>query len=750
MYSDSTAGTADVGAAMRAAVDELDLAGLAALPVQPGTKRPAVQWKDLQGQRPTEEQLAAWFAPERLAAGVGVGAIMGTVSGGVELTEIEGRAAEQLPAIAEAMRAAGLALLWKRLQAGWLEISPSRGVHWLYRLELPTGEPFPGNTKIAQRPAGEDERGRPIVEVLAETRGEGGFCVLHPTPGSHHETGRPWVRVKGGPLFPAVLTLEERAAFHTVLRDVLDEMPEPPARSAARTDTAGRTDAYGDGESPVEHYNRVTDWETILVPNGWTHAYTKGNGERHWFRPGKDRGQISATTDRPNDDGASRLYVFSTSTDLEAEVPLTKAYVAAHYAGESMSALAGRLRREGYGDPLEGRPDVLDLTGLPRAGERHQAPREAHQDAADGEGGEEPHALSEREKLILLEMERLHVRAEAKRRLDAQECDAQAIPAPVRLDEFLAVPDEETAYRVEQLWPTGGRVMLAAQYKAGKTTLMGNLLRALVDGDDFLGEFSTAPVRDVVLIDNELDPRTVRRWLRAQGIRNQAAVRVLPIRGKVSSFDLLDEATRSAWADVIRGADVVILDCLRPVLDALGLDENHDAGRFLVAFDALISEAGAEEAALVHHMGHNGERSRGDSRILDWPDATWKLVREDSEDPSSPRYFSAFGRDVEHPETALQFDELSRHLSMGAGSRKDAKAEGALTDVLALLDRTSGGLSGRAIKDALLGESDWSRQQIEDAIKLGRKRREIFAQQGPRNSTIHTRNHPPKGSAHEL
>lgn len=727
-----------------AAARSLHAAGLAVLPVQPGEKRPAVQWKDLQGERPTLDELERLFR----RPGVGVGAIMGTVSGGVELLELEGRAMERVPELEAALIRAGLADVWARLDEGWVEESPSGGVHYLHRLQLPAGEPFPGNRKIAQRPA-QDDDGRPVVEVLAETRGEGGFVVLAPTDGSHHPTGRAWRRLSGGPEDMATLTLAERNAVHAVLFTVLDAMPARPARTAPATTAADRTEVYGSSLSPVDDFNARADWAGVLEPHGWTYAYTKADGTRHWFRPGKDRGQISATTDRPNEDGASRLYLFSTSTDLPAGVPLNKSHVLAHYEhGGDASAVAARLRADGYGDPLERRPDVLDLTGLPRAGERHQAPRETPGAVAYGE--EEPPALSEREKLILLEMERLHVRAEAKRRLDAQEREAQAVPAPVRLDEFLAVPDEETAYRVEQLWPTGGRVMLAAQYKAGKTTLMGNLIRALVDGDDFLGEFSTAPVRDVVLIDNELDPRTVRRWLRAQGIRNQAAVRVLPIRGKVSSFDLLDEATRSAWADVIRGADVVILDCLRPVLDALGLDENHDAGRFLVAFDALISEAGAEEAALVHHMGHNGERSRGDSRILDWPDATWKLVREDSEDPSSPRYFSAFGRDVEHPETALQFDELSRHLSMGAGSRKDAKAEGALTDVLALLDRTSGGLSGRAIKDALLGESDWSRQQIEDAIKLGRKRREIFAQQGPRNSTIHTRNHPPEGSAHEL
>lgn len=334
---------------------------------------------------------------------------------------------------------------------------------------------------------------------------------------------------------------------------------------------------------------------------------------------------------------------------------------------------------------------------------------------------------------------------DAKALLAAEDAAQFSIPVPIRLDHFLATPDDETAYRVDRLLPIGGRAMLAAQYKAGKTTFVGNLIRSLVDGHAFLDEFHTAPVHDVVLIDNELDERTVRRWMRAQGIQNENRVRVVPIRGKVGTLDLLNETIRAQWAEQLRGADIIILDCLRPVLDALGLDENHDAGRFLVAFDALVSEAGAQEAVLVHHMGHSGERSRGDSRILDWPDATWKLVREATEDPSSPRYFSAFGRDVDHPETALCYDDATRRLTLGTGSRKEAGASEALVDVLELLDKNPAGLSGRAIKDSLKG-TDRTRAQVEAAIKLGRERREIFCQQGPRNSTIHVRNHPPKAA----
>ena len=79
-------------------------------------------------------------------------------------------------------------------------------------------------------------------------------------------------------------------------------------------------------------------------------------------------------------------------------------------------------------------------------------------------------------------------------------------------------------------------------------------------------------------------------------------------RGRVSTFDILDPDTRSQWAARMRGSNGVIFDCLRPILDALGLDENRYAGRLLMAIDELLNEAGVPEALIVHHMGHSGER----------------------------------------------------------------------------------------------------------------------------------------------
>jgi hypothetical protein len=97
-----------------------------------------------------------------------------------------------------------------------------------------------------------------------------------------------------------------------------------------------------------------------------------------------------------------------------------------------------------------------------------------------------------------------------------------------------------------------------------------------------------------------------------------------------------------------------------------------------------MKEAAIPDATLVQHMGHANERARGDSRLLDWPDVGWKLVRE-NDDPSSPRYFSAYGRDVDIHEGRLGFDPVTRRLTYAAGSRTDAKTEAAYPAVIALL-----------------------------------------------------------------
>ncbi|MFI5143304.1 MAG: DnaB-like helicase N-terminal domain-containing protein [Thermoanaerobaculales bacterium] len=341
------------------------------------------------------------------------------------------------------------------------------------------------------------------------------------------------------------------------------------------------------------------------------------------------------------------------------------------------------------------------------------------------------------------EVAKLRVR-DAAARIVRLECAGALGEAPLTpLADFLAVADEPQCYRLDELWPIGGRVILAAAYKAGKTTLRDNLVRSLVDGESFLGRFAVhAPEGRVVIVDTELDARMLRRWLRDQRIRHTDRVLVLSLRGRLSTFNLLDKDTRARWAGRLReaGASIVILDCLRSALDALGLSEDKDAGRFLVAFDELLAEAGASEAVVIHHAGHGMERSRGDSRLRDWPDAEWRLVREKPEDGGEPeagarRFFTAFGRDVDVPEGLLDYDPRFRRLTFAGGTRKEAAADGLIPE---LLDYLAGnpGATGRQIEGALMPPN--TRAGVREALRRAIKTRQVVTRPGDRRSVLHT------------
>ena len=336
---------------------------------------------------------------------------------------------------------------------------------------------------------------------------------------------------------------------------------------------------------------------------------------------------------------------------------------------------------------------------------------------------------------------------DARALVDAETLPPVTYPPVTPLTELLDEPDETVCYRIDQVAPKQGNIILAAQYKAGKTILGGNLIRSLVDGDDFLGRFAVhQPAQHLVLIDNELGRTTVRRWLREQNIRNTAAVAdIITLRGRVSTFNILDDKTRDHWATRLAdlGCDYLMLDCLRPCLDALGLDENRDVGKFLVAFDTLLADAGILDSFIAQHMGHTGERSRGDSRLQDWPDALWRMVRED-DDPASPRFFTAYGRDVDVHEGRLGYDPTTRRLTYANGSRRDTKTEAAAIAVITALAATANGggepLSYRGIESALAGEH--TQKTIRDGIYRAVKDGFVTVTEGPRRAKLHSINRP--------
>jgi hypothetical protein len=349
---------------------------------------------------------------------------------------------------------------------------------------------------------------------------------------------------------------------------------------------------------------------------------------------------------------------------------------------------------------------------------------------------------------VAAELEQQRIRRDAGRMLAAEGRPKVDKLEWLSLRDRLNRPRVETTWRIDGWMPTSARVVFAAQRKAGKTTTFGNFLRSIIDGDPWLGQYKVAPIDGVaLLLDFEMSEHQLDDWLRDQRIANDDRLIVLPMRGKGGSFDILEPDVRAKWAARIRAVDgpgvqLVGLDCLRPVMDALGLDENRDAGRFLTAFDALLVEAGVPEAVVVHHMGHSGERSRGDSRIRDWPDVEWKLVRQDPDDDSSARFISAYGRDVEQREQLLAYDSRTRRLASVGGTRKEAGAATVVPYVVELL-------KGRPELDAVRkgwfetaavetdGDEAPGRDQVRAAVRLAAQQGFLVETFGPRNSKLY-------------
>jgi putative DNA primase/helicase len=157
---------------------------------------------------------------------------MGTVSENAECLDYDEISVYR--ALVDFAEAAGLADVVERIEAGYLEETPSGGRHWVYRCET-----IDGNTKLASRPKRpeEMEHDKDKTKTLIETRGERGYIVADPSNGRVHSSGKPYRQLRGGVATIAMITPEERSELFALARS-LDQMPKEEPREA-RTATAG-------------------------------------------------------------------------------------------------------------------------------------------------------------------------------------------------------------------------------------------------------------------------------------------------------------------------------------------------------------------------------------------------------------------------------------------------------------------------------------------------------------------------------
>lgn len=145
-------------------------AGLCVIPIRPGTKKAAVRWEDYQKERPSKQQIEAWFRGKMggpgenyLAWGVITGAVSGVIVVDLDSQEALEWGQKHLPYTP-------LRVCTSSKPDGFL------GRHWYYR--HPGGDLIVSNRARVVTPEG--------VKIALDLRGDGGYVL---GPGSLHPEG---------------------------------------------------------------------------------------------------------------------------------------------------------------------------------------------------------------------------------------------------------------------------------------------------------------------------------------------------------------------------------------------------------------------------------------------------------------------------------------------------------------------------------------------------------------------------------
>ncbi len=304
-----------------------------------------------------------------------------------------------------------------------------------------------------------------------------------------------------------------------------------------------------------------------------------------------------------------------------------------------MRRLAQRLERAGASTPRwlrppEGSPSGWDLADADIA-TRHQLLTEA-----PALLGWEPGGPREAPELLSAEQA-----AESGRNLVASFRTAAEITA--------ALPDA-----VEWCWrcyvARGAITELVGQAKAaGKTTLLLHAARAILDGDEFLGQPTE---RTPVVLLTEQPPVSLRAVLERTGLDQRADLRIL----------LWRDARASSWRDVVAaavevcrelGAALLLVDTL-PAFAGIRGEAENDAGAALAALEPLqVAAADGLAVVVVRHErkggGDVGESARGSSAFTGAVDIVLRLARQQNPVRPTVRVLSALSRFDETPAEIL-------------------------------------------------------------------------------------------------
>jgi hypothetical protein len=287
-------------------------------------KNPTIPWSIYQKRLPIigEEITLSDGRTTTLTFNGAIALICGKISGGIEVIDFDVKHD---------------ATIVERFQEVcgdfWQEVGPlmtiqktvSGGCHLFYKCDT-----IEGNQKLANKKKNDTDK---TSESLIETRGEGGYVAIAPTPG--------YSLLQGDLRSINTITAAQREQLLEYAR-MLNEFFEPVA--PPRTALATQADT---GERPGDHYNRDKDAiPALLEKHGWTLKKTLPN-QQLWKRPGTTDSKWSGSFSPEH----NTFYVYTSSVaalqPLKAYSPFALLTSLEHNG--SWSEAASALYHKGFG-----------------------------------------------------------------------------------------------------------------------------------------------------------------------------------------------------------------------------------------------------------------------------------------------------------------------------------------------------------------------------------------------------------------
>lgn len=213
--------------------------------------------------------------------------------------------------------------------------------------------------------------------------------------------------------------------------------------------------------------------------------------------------------------------------------------------------------------------------------------------------------------------------------------------------------------RVDGLVLLGGNTLLSAQAKAGKTSLMVNYVKALVDGTPFLDREVIPVEGNVVYWDLEQEENYSIDHFQKIGLEHPEKVVLVPGAGMSISM-ASDQFKRETVQQLIdANAEVWIIDTMSQAFNG-DPDKEADVAPWLNHVKEIKQMAGVRDLIIIGHAGHNKDdiRQRGSSFFLGAFDSLWTFGHESGEG-SSRRVFKSKGRNVQQEKITCDWDMYS-------------------------------------------------------------------------------------------